>query len=37
MVQRALEQIDESIRSADEIAEQWRPWRALAATHLAAH
>jgi AraC family transcriptional regulator of adaptative response / DNA-3-methyladenine glycosylase II len=37
LVQRSLEQIDESIRSADEIAEQWRPWRALAATHLAAH
>jgi 3-methyladenine DNA glycosylase/8-oxoguanine DNA glycosylase len=37
VVRCALEQIDESIRSADEIAEQWRPWRALAATHLAAH
>jgi AraC family transcriptional regulator of adaptative response / DNA-3-methyladenine glycosylase II len=37
LVQLALEQIDSSIRSPDEIAEKWRPWRALAATHLVAH
>jgi AraC family transcriptional regulator of adaptative response / DNA-3-methyladenine glycosylase II len=37
VVRCALDRIDESIRSADEIAEQWRPWRALAATHLAAY
>jgi AraC family transcriptional regulator of adaptative response / DNA-3-methyladenine glycosylase II len=37
LVQLALEQIGSSIRSADEIAEHWRPWRALAATHLVAH
>jgi AraC family transcriptional regulator of adaptative response / DNA-3-methyladenine glycosylase II len=36
LVQLALEQTDSSIRSADEIAEPWRPWRALAATHLVA-
>jgi AraC family transcriptional regulator of adaptative response / DNA-3-methyladenine glycosylase II len=37
LVQLALGQIDSSLRPADEIADQWRPWRALAATHLAAH
>ena len=32
---RALQLIAAPTTSAQEIAEQWRPWRALAATHLA--
>jgi AraC family transcriptional regulator of adaptative response / DNA-3-methyladenine glycosylase II len=37
LMQLALEQIDSSTRPALEIAERWRPWRALATTHLAAY
>jgi AraC family transcriptional regulator of adaptative response / DNA-3-methyladenine glycosylase II len=37
LVQLALEQTDSSTRATDEIAEPWRPWRALAATHLSAY
>jgi AraC family transcriptional regulator of adaptative response / DNA-3-methyladenine glycosylase II len=35
LVQLAREE-SEASRAADEVGEQWRPWRALAATHLVA-
>jgi AraC family transcriptional regulator, regulatory protein of adaptative response / DNA-3-methyladenine glycosylase II len=34
-LQRALRRrVDRSVKALDELAERWRPWRALAATHL---
>jgi AraC family transcriptional regulator of adaptative response / DNA-3-methyladenine glycosylase II len=37
VVRRALQQVVPSARAIDATAERWRPWRALAATHLVAH
>ena len=36
-VQRAIEALGSSAESAADLSERWRPWRALAATHLIAH
>jgi AraC family transcriptional regulator, regulatory protein of adaptative response / DNA-3-methyladenine glycosylase II len=37
LVRWAVRQIAPSVQAVDDVAERWRPWRALAATHLLAH
>jgi AraC family transcriptional regulator of adaptative response / DNA-3-methyladenine glycosylase II len=37
LVRQAMQQIGPSVRAIDDVTERWRPWRALAATHLLAH
>jgi AraC family transcriptional regulator, regulatory protein of adaptative response / DNA-3-methyladenine glycosylase II len=36
LVRRAIRQLAPSVCNVEDIAERWRPWRALAATHLLA-
>jgi AraC family transcriptional regulator of adaptative response / DNA-3-methyladenine glycosylase II len=36
-VRRALRRVGPSVRAVEATAERWRPWRALAVTHLVAH
>lgn len=37
VVRRALQQVAPSVGAVEAAAEQWRPWRGLAVTHLVAH
>jgi len=37
VVRRALQQVAPSVADLETWAERWRPWRALAVTHLVAH
>jgi AraC family transcriptional regulator of adaptative response / DNA-3-methyladenine glycosylase II len=37
MARHVLRQVAPSIRTVEAMAERWRPWRALAVTHLVAH
>lgn len=36
LIRQAIRNISPSVRAVDDVAERWRPWRALAATHLLA-
>jgi AraC family transcriptional regulator of adaptative response / DNA-3-methyladenine glycosylase II len=37
VVRRALRQVAHSVGAVEATADRWRPWRALAVTHLVAH